>query len=86
LATPIPTKTSSGTSLRASFIKSGKPPGTLELWFVVPGVVDPPVAAGFVLGQPTTANITHNTTNTTAIFFIPFYSLIMISSIRTYVL
>jgi hypothetical protein len=66
---PIPTKASSGAFLMASLTNWGKLLGTLDGWAVVP-----PLAAGVL--QPITANNTHNTTNTTAIFFIPFYSLL----------
>jgi hypothetical protein len=83
---PMPTKTSSGAFLRASLTNWGKPLGTLEFWPDAAGAEDPPPeAAGAVPPQPITANITHSTINTTAIFFIPFYSC-MISSVRTYVL
>jgi hypothetical protein len=77
---PMPTKTSSGAFLRASLTNWGKLLGILEGW------AELPPEAGAVLVQPITANIKHSATNTTAIFFIPFYSFTMNSLIRTYVL
>jgi hypothetical protein len=71
---PMPTKTSSGEFLRASLTNWGKLPGIL-FWGVAERGASPPSAGGVPV-QLTTANITHSTTKTAAIFFIPFYSLL----------